>query len=145
MEMRSAWLSYFLEKERFHSQIAADYGKWLLASILLLHGGGLLGIFSIAEKANLDSLIGAATALIAGLMLGLLAGFITWLNWLLLASSYEQIADHRVLASEEASFPDAKRSTQIGIVLTFWSSMIIGFASALFLPIAAWLVINRPA
>lgn len=143
LEFRAVYLNYFLEKERFHNQIAADYGKWLLASLIVLHGGGLLGLFSLAEKSNFDFLTGAGAALVIGLVLGLLAGFVTWLNWLFLASSYMQIIDHKILVNEEAWFSTVKSSTRRGVAVSFWLSLFLGVASAASLPIAAFLVMHR--
>lgn len=143
-EFRQALLQFHLDQERFHSQVASEHGKWLLASLLLVNGGGLLGLFSIAEKEALAPLNAAAAVLVAGLVLGLLTGFLTWLNWLLLASSYEQISNTRILVVEQEWFKDVRKSTRLGIKLALWSSMIAGFGSALCIPIAAYLVMIRP-
>lgn len=145
LEYRSVYLSYLLDKEKFSFQIAADYGKWLLASLILLHGGGLLGLFSMAARADLDPLIKPAIAMVMGLFLGLVSGFLTWLNWLFLASSYEQVSNHAVLYSESAKLGTVRRGTTIGIKYSFWASILVGLLSAFLLPIAACLVIFGPA
>jgi hypothetical protein len=85
---RSRWIVHKLHREQWQvaTQIAGDYGKWLVASLTLVHGGALYGLAS--NTLYRPSVLGQALWwFVFGLILSLLSGFVAWINWYLLAQS----------------------------------------------------------
>lgn len=62
----------------------SEYGKWLIASMLAVHGGGIYTLMSLRQifpPERGHDLIFAAMFNVAGIVLIMLAGFLAWLNF----------------------------------------------------------------
>ncbi len=80
------------ERYRFYREMTLksqdahlQYGKWLIASLLLVNGGAIIGIARFPGDAS-NYMKVAGYYFVAGLLLSFAAGFLSWLNF--------QIASH---------------------------------------------------
>lgn len=104
-----------------------EYGKWLLASGLAVHGGAIYAINSLKDPSNVDltlKLIEAAKWNIAGIVFVLLAGFATWLNFQAAAHTYDDWANPLMVYKTD-EFPTNDRKTD-PIAATFWLAIATG-------------------
>jgi hypothetical protein len=110
-----------------YARLQGDYGKWLIASLLLIHGGAL---YSIGTAPRFESIVGswAAWHFVAGLIFALLCGFVTWLNWNLNFQCLLRF--NRVDALVSLQWP-AEISGSRWINRTFWAAIVLGFVSAI--------------
>jgi len=143
--VRIALFRDWKESQRATFAVAAEYGKWLTASLLLIHGGALVGLFSVLNSlADKPELIAGyrwpAWSFIAGLIFALLAGFCTWLNWSMHSDNYNAQANYAMLTNPEAWLLPAKYSR--GILITYWGSILAGWASALAILVGAALLLH---
>jgi hypothetical protein len=71
--------------ERASMQAYLDYAKWILVSLITVHGGAIYAISTIREKVTdgvaTQFLMLAAAANVAGITATLLTGGIAWLNF----------------------------------------------------------------
>lgn len=131
-------------RARWSQEVAAGYGRWLLASLVIIHAGALFGMFSfLANHADKPSVISGYAlpiwCFIAGLMLAFLAGLTTWVNWGLNSAEYEHQADYNMLITPDKWLNPPKYLLWLRI--TFWAPVAFGVCSALTIPMAAWLIL----
>lgn len=123
-----------------------DYGKWLLASGVAIHGGAIYAINSLKDPTRpqlLASLLSAAKWNCAGIVFIMLAGLFTWLNFQYAASLYHKWANPLMVYRTD-QFPDdnAERWNWVGATryfaimfgtLSLWSliASAVGVFSAL--------------
>lgn len=116
--------------------VQADYGKWLIATLSLIHSGALYALAtSKVDHAQKDAFV----PFLVGLLLALTCGLLTWINYNLQASTYMRWADPRMLANDDhwPRQPAAK-----GIDFTMWGGIIAGIASALCIAWGALTAVN---
>jgi hypothetical protein len=133
------------EMHRATFEVQAQWGRWLLASLLLIHGGALFGLFSF-----LSALANKPAALVqyqytiwwfvSGILFTLCAGFVTWLNWSMHCANYESWAHKPMLWDPEEWVGDTIYST--GLDVTNWLAMIFGIVSALCIVGGAYSTLN---
>lgn len=133
------------ESQRSTFQIAADYGKWLITSLVLIHGGALFGLFSfldgLAGKPDaLQSYVFPVWAFVSGLLLAFLAGFFVWLNWSMHSENYDRQARYDMLWDSDIWVGD--RYWDKGITVTYWLPIIFGVLSATCIPVATVLILH---
>jgi hypothetical protein len=86
----TAKLAYesLLEMRRLSYAAQADYGKWLISSIFLMHGAAIGGLAFKAGATGAPTYLSAVMWFVAGLVLALASGFATWCNFTLAAKEY---------------------------------------------------------
>lgn len=108
------------------AKIAAGYGKWLISTILLLNAGAIAGLFTFMSAISAHHTVDMADYAIAiwwfvgGILAILLSGFTTWLNWSLVAASFDHYARPWMLVDPNA-FPKDGAPGGWRITLTFWA------------------------
>ncbi|MBX9452651.1 MAG: hypothetical protein KL801_12590 [Mesorhizobium sp.] len=118
------------QKSKRHAfQLNADYGRWLIASLLLVHGAA---VAFLAQNERL-----ATTVLpsifwwhVAGLLLAFLCGFLVWANWSFHARLYEDAVTPRMIYDDE-HWPKFDDGTNSWINRTHFTGIIAGILSAL--------------
>lgn len=116
-------------KSAFQGHI--DYGKWLIASMLAIHGGSiytLMNLRTLVLETQKPALIWAAMSSVAGIALIMVAGFFAWLNFQLASDKIGQWIDPRMLYDEE-SWPQADAPTLDPIMVTLYLAGATGVAS----------------
>ncbi|HBF32091.1 MAG TPA: hypothetical protein DDW73_21110 [Rhizobium sp.] len=105
-----------------------EYGKWLLASGLAVHGGALFGLNSLRDALEHDkwpALADAAKWNVGGIVFVLIAGFLAWLNFQSAVHIYHRAANPmRIYRTDTFNEDDAK--TDI-MSFTRWLAIAAGF------------------
>jgi hypothetical protein len=130
----------YQEDKRYASQLQAEFGKWLVASLLLIHGAA----FAFAAQDNELSAIIFKMVFwphILGILFALGSGLSAWLNWGFHVSHFVRI-DPRMIYDNQF-WPKFESSTNKWIGSTYWASILFGMASALMVLVAAWIAYCR--
>ncbi|KKX31956.1 hypothetical protein [Rhizobium sp. LC145] len=137
-DRRERWQYYTREKYEFFKSAREmmfkaniDYGKWLLASGLAVHGGAIYAINLLKDPTRPDLLIAllqAAKWNVAGIVFVLTAGFAAWINFQAAANIYHDWADPRMVHRTDY-FPsrDSQKRDVVGATRVF--AMGMGFLS----------------
>ncbi|GEC30510.1 hypothetical protein N181_09845 [Sinorhizobium fredii USDA 205] len=97
-----------------------EYGKWLMASLLAVHGGAIYAISSLKASVRQDQIAGlvdAAAWNLAGICFTLLAGFAAWVNFQCAENIYNAWAKPEMLFRSDASFIKAPKRDPITATL----------------------------
>ncbi|MER9763701.1 MULTISPECIES: hypothetical protein [unclassified Mesorhizobium] len=127
-------------KDAHHAmQLNADYGKWLIASLLLVHGA------AIAFLAQNDRLSKSVLPLVfwwhvTGLITALTCGFIVWINWSLHGRFHGSVSPQMIY--DDTQWPDYDGPAR-WINRTHWLAIAMGLASAMCILGAAVTVYTR--
>ncbi|MER9461967.1 hypothetical protein NKI80_18875 [Mesorhizobium sp. M0387] len=133
------------ESQRATFQIAAEYGRWLIASLLLVHSGALFGLFSLlsnpsTQQTTLQVFKAPVWCFVIGLLLALLCGFSAWINWSMHASNYQTSARYDMLWDPER-WVDEPRFAR-GLDVTNWACIVAGLLSAACIAIGAAFILH---
>ena len=126
------------ESYKLVSQLIADYGKWLIATIAASHLGGIYFIGSLDEL-SLKAKEPALWALAVGLVLVLSCGLATYYNWQANAVFYARRLQVNLLIDPTA-WPKDDPNHLSTISLTQKVSIGLGIASAACILVAATLL-----
>jgi len=134
------------ESQRATFAVSAEYGRWLLGSLFILHGGALFGLFTfLGDVADQPELLSAYAAAVwwflIGLLLAMLSGFFAWMNWSMHSSNYESSANVAMLW--DPTQWTGKAPHDVGLYITNRGSTLLGFASALCTIGAADAIVNQ--
>ncbi|AZO75339.1 MULTISPECIES: hypothetical protein [unclassified Mesorhizobium] len=128
------------ESQRATFQIAAEWGRWLIGSLVLIHSGALFGMFSLlnsnggganAQQSTMNVLQEFRLPVwffVAGLLLALSAGLFAWLNWSMHSANYMAQARYDMLWNSEKWVGDTQHHR--GLDLTHAGSITSGLLSA---------------
>lgn len=146
------------ERQKLHAREAYDriermrveaysghvgYGKWLIASLLAVHGGAIFAISGLKNSVQphqLNGLINGAAWNLAGVFLTLLAGFLAWLNFQLAYSIYEEWADPEMLYRRDKYPQELSRAWKINA--TLYGAAIAGISASVCFCVSAWCVVS---
>lgn len=120
------------ESQRATFAVAAEYGRWLIASLVLINGGALWGLFSFIGVAGLKAdgiglYTGPIWSFIIGIVLAMLSGLSAWFNWSLHSDNYNCMARHDMLWNPEKWADDPPHTA--GIKISYWLSLAAGVGS----------------
>jgi hypothetical protein len=124
-----------LEMRRLAFAAQADYGKWLISSIFLMHGSAIGGLAFKAAATGAPPYLAAILWSVAGLVLALASGFCAWWNFSLGAAQYNLWARPSMLF-DRASWPSTAKHAR-SIELTKWLSIICGVGSVMVLVVGS--------
>lgn len=111
-----------------------EYGKWLIASLLAVHGGAIYAISTLKDSvtaAQINGLIDAAAWNLGGVFMTLVAGFGAWLNFQAAEATYNRWADPSMLyRSDRFPSDDDRKTDPISATLFFAAAfgLMSGFA-----------------
>jgi hypothetical protein len=139
----TAKLTYesLLEMRRLSYAAQADYGKWLISSIFLMHGAGIGGLAFKAGATGAPTYLAAILWFVGGLVLALASGFSAWHNFSFAARQYDDWAKPAMLFDVKKWPTEAPHAR--GIKLTMRLAICFGFCSVLALAAGSvhiWLV-----
>lgn len=120
------------ESQRATFEVAAAYGRWLVASLILINGGALWGLFSylgsIGLKADdLASFVAPIWSFAIGISLAMCSGLAAWVNWSMHSENYRYMARFDMLWDPKKWVDDPPYTT--AITFTHWASLIAGICS----------------
>lgn len=135
----------YKEMQRATFDVAAQWGRWLLASLLLIHGGALFGLFTfLSELADNPSALSQYQAtvwwFVAGIMLTLFAGMLTWMNWSMHSDDYDNLANAAMLWDPEEWI--GKPAHTWGLNITYYAAIALGLLSAACIAGGAYSTLN---
>jgi hypothetical protein len=118
-----------------------EIGKWLLATLVLVNGGAIIGLLN-GKNVSYQEMYYAAPWFGFGIGSAIAAGIATWANVMGLAKAYERLLDQpRSVASDEPRSP-GRRTGRQSIGYAAAASLIFGLLSLAFFArgsAAAWL------
>lgn len=109
-------------------QLNGDYGKWLIASLLLVHGAAI-AFLAQSERLSQVVLPHVFWWHIFGLLAALTCGFLVWINWSLHAKIYDGV--HPGMIYRDDHWPNFDSSTNSWITRTHWTAIGVGIVSAI--------------
>jgi hypothetical protein len=108
--------------QRYQNELA----KWLLASLILVNGGGLVLLANSKEAARLHDV---PPAFIVGIVAAVLCGFLAWLNASVRDVHYDAYAQPESLKSGEVVKPPLSDRREWQIIWTYRLSIAAGLSS----------------
>lgn len=128
VEMRRLQYEDFLASKRHAFQLNADYGRWLIASLLLVHGAS---IAFLAQNERLATSVFSAVFWwhVAGLLLAFTCGLLVWVNWSLHAKNIEDAVNPGMIYNVD-NWPKWDASTVSWINRTHFLAIGSGMVSA---------------
>lgn len=109
----------------FCLKMQSEYGKWLISTLLLVHGAAIGGLLSKAP-ASAPSYLHALWWFIFGIVLALGSGFAAYWNFTFAGQHYLKNSDYRML-NDRSHWPADNFGK--GITTTMWLAMACGIAS----------------
>jgi hypothetical protein len=129
------------EVYRLTSQVTAEYGRWLIATIAAVHFGGIYLLSNAADPAP-GARQEATWALIIGIILILLCGLFAWFNWATHSTRF-RFSDANMLIDPQSEPVDSKWQIRV-INFTHWSCIVLGLLSVACIPWAAFVFLGGP-
>jgi hypothetical protein len=115
------------QMQQFAMQMQGEYGKWLISSLLFLHGAAIGGLLFKVTSEHPPAYLSALWWFVAGILLALASGFATWCNFSFVADQFERWADHRMLI-DRTYWPAEQAGNSIDV--TRWVAILCGILSA---------------
>lgn len=120
-------LEFFRARRDLSTEAHIGYGKWLIASMLLIHGGALVAISQLGERAG-PVFASAGLWFLVGLLLAIAAGFFAWVNFQIAEREYANLANPGM----QFDFDDWKEVSESGgrwINRTLYAAVVCGVIS----------------
>ncbi|TKB12799.1 MAG: hypothetical protein E5V75_23975 [Mesorhizobium sp.] len=135
IEARRLQYHEFQETKRAAFQAQGEYGRWLIVSLLTIHGAAVL---LPAQNPELVKTVLKTTFPwnVVGVLLTLACGFVAWVNWTLLARLYDDVTPGMIVGTEH--WPTFNRRTLCWVTLTYWLAIGFGLVSVVCVVGAAW-------
>lgn len=133
------------ETQRATFSVFADYGKWLISSLVLIHSGALFGLFSFLDTiaqnpAALQNYKLPIWSFVVGLFLGLTSGFFAWVNWGMHSANAADQADMEMLWNPD-KWVGEKRFER-GLDVTNVLAIAAGIASGVCILVGAAMILH---
>ncbi|RCW87420.1 hypothetical protein [Phyllobacterium bourgognense] len=130
--------------ERASMQAYLDYAKWILVSLLTVHGGAIYAISTLRDKIT-DPFSGqllmyAAIANVAGISLTLLTGGIGWLNFQASEGIYAARANPSTIYRNDQFSPPQIGSATTFMLFTYFAAAITAASSLVAFVVSATFV-----
>ncbi|MCZ8548704.1 hypothetical protein OOJ09_31505 [Mesorhizobium qingshengii] len=125
-EARKLRYQQLQENRRAAGNLQAEYGRWLIASLLLVHGASIL-LLAQSPARVADILPVVYWWHIAGLILAFVCGFLAWMNCGYFIALYDDVSPEMIYNDE--SWPKFDQAVLTKINLTFRGSVIAGMMS----------------
>lgn len=114
--------------------IQADYGKWMIGTLSVIHSGAL---YAIADGKLGESVSGNYLPSLMGLLLTLASALFIWTNFSLAIRLFEAWTDPAML-SDDAHWPTTSGRLKFWLPATMWLAVTTGVSSGLCIVWAAF-------
>ena len=101
-----------------------EIAKWLLASLVLVHGGAIVALIQTPDGRRVLGIVAAFFVL--GIILATASGLLVWINTGLLIGAFEAMIDPKMLVSVD-HYPKPQNGRWINV--TYYAAIIAGIAS----------------
>jgi hypothetical protein len=127
-------LQFYEASLDFGRKTQAEYSKWLINTLYLLHSGSIAGVIYRAPSDKLVQFIVPLSWFVAGVALGFLAGLATWTNyhWFNIAYS-DMIKLVRRSEWQDGVLPNSVKY----VAITQWLALGVGLLSFVCLIVGA--------
>lgn len=130
-------------KEKRAHDAHVEYAKWLLASLLIVHGGTIYGVVNLSNKLTVELIPSLTVGLgfsLAGIVFTLLTGGIVWINFQLSNKYWEELYTPHLLYLNNAV---AEKNVQPSkwIDRTFYGAIASATLAWICLPIAVTIIL----
>lgn len=109
-------------------KMQGEYGKWLVSSLLFLHGAAIGGLLFKWSGGSAPPYLYALWWFVFGIVFALATGFSAWGNFTFAADLYNRWADVRMLTNRD-HWPQP--STSCAIKATMWIAILTGVLSTI--------------
>lgn len=116
-----------LELHEFFLKMMGEYGRWLVSSLLFLHGAAIGGLLFKSGFNGVPPYLHALWWFVGGIVLAISAGFSAWWNFSTAATIYYRMADYRML-NDRNFWPRDHSGFRI-VTATKWIAVISGVSS----------------
>ncbi|MGV1859986.1 hypothetical protein [Rhizobium rhizogenes] len=130
-----------LREETFKGHV--EYGKWLIASLLAVHGGAVFAISGLkgsVKPEQLPGLIDGAALNLTGIFLTLLAGFFAWLNFQFAQATYTRWQKPEMLYRSDGFPTDLKGAWKVSAAM--YVAAVFGIIASLCFVLSSYFVIS---
>lgn len=128
LEARRLLLAHMRERARLAGEFQGQYGKWLVASLLLVHGA-VFGFLATKDNLSQIYLPHVFWWPVTGLLLAMGCGFLSWVNWGL-HLLHNLAADVTTMHDLEREWPRYDPLVERWLRPTFWLVIVCGVGSA---------------
>ncbi len=117
------------EDHKLAFQLAGEYAKWFISTLLLLHSGAIAAIV----QNGADPRFTRATIILGlGIALALLAGLAGWINLQLASKYYRRSATDLLQRKATNSWPtQARTAALVALTLIILSAIMLGIGAVL--------------
>jgi hypothetical protein len=125
------------DMQKHATTMQAEYGKWMINTLYLLHGGAIAGLLAKAAPGVTPIYLSSLWWFVGGIVCSMCAALAAWWNFTFAARIYYQSADYRML-TDKAHWPKIPRSmaTRATMIL----GMLAGLSSIACLVLGAYSV-----
>jgi hypothetical protein len=128
--------SRMMDVRKTSLEMQGHYGKWLVSTLLLIHGAAI-GFIANSDRLSRILIPDTLYIFVSGLVLALICGFITWLNWSFNFVLYETVDPD--MRTDVKSWPDfTTHWAHKWVRITFFAPIVFGILSVVFLIWGAW-------
>ena len=107
----------YLAQAQHAEQQKIEIGKWLLGTLIVLHGGALVGILQTGAEVR-QYLNAAGLYFLVGIVSALICGVFFWLNLHFAANAYDKLAVVRMLSDPAATPTTVEHVRKIKLFMT---------------------------
>jgi len=125
-EVAKARYEFHVSESQAAQRYQNELAKWLLASLILVNGGGLVLLANSKDAARLQH---AAPAFVVGIVTAILCGFLAWLNANVRDLYYDAYAQPESLKTGEVTKPPLSNRREWQITWTYRLSIASGLVS----------------
>jgi hypothetical protein len=131
----------YRKREEKAFEIATTFGRWLVTSMLLTNGAGLIAVFSFMGSSNARAIDPSAiqwmvTFLTAGLVSAFACGACSWVNWSLHSNGYWHATPIEMLWKADVWLTGERHEVMKNI--TNIGAIIFGVVSVVMIPLTVW-------
>ena len=116
-----------LELHEFSLKMMGEYGRWLISSLLFLHGAAIGGLLFKSGFNQVPPYLNSRWWFVGGIVLAMGAGFAAWFNFSKAAEIYYLRADYRML-TDRTFWPKAATGASF-VTTTKWIAIMCGVFS----------------
>ena len=127
------YYQFLCERRDMSTSAHIGYGKWLLATLVAVHGGAIVAISNFGSNAG-QILLVAGWYFLAGLMLAILSAFCAWLNFQFAEHAYAEMAQAGMIYDKD-DWPAETIPHETKITATLWLAAGLGIVSWLLIAV----------
>jgi hypothetical protein len=126
-EQAKLFYNQAVDRAKLSATIQADYGKWLVNTLWLMHSGAIVGLLFRATTTGRPPYFSELWWFIFGVAFAFGAGFASWWNFTFAVNQYDQWASPAIL-TDRTKWP-ITAAFKWKIRVTMWVAIVCGLLS----------------